>query len=641
GASAGVLLTEFAGVTLIGYSGCMALAASVTLGLGLFFSRAADAPPGVRAPRPSRAEPIPFAAVLSGFLCGGLQALAFAFVRLVLGPTRGTFALLSFFAILGIWVASRAVHVLAPSPSRLAIATSCGIAWCGGVYLLEPRLTRGLLLWGVSAEALSPKVAAFCVVACAVALLVFVPYTLFSTLLPDACDRLLERGFGIARTYAANTLAFLAGVLVFGWLLPLVNVFFAARVFGALALLGAFLLFVPGRHRGKVAWVCAAAVAACLLLLPRVLAPRLLVGLERGGRVVAYRSSPQHLFWVRSNVGHETGNSLMFDAHSMSGTSRGAQTYMRAMAHVPLLLTAAEPRRALLICFGVGSTADAIRQHTTIARVDVVDLNPSVYALNSLFAAENGNVLADERLKLHVDDGRQFVKLARGRVYDLVTMEPPPPLQPGISRLYSMEYYAAVRSRLAEGGLVSQWLPEYLLDEEAVNLVVATFTKSFPHSLLMAGWGRDLILVGSEKPIAYDVLAERLRGQGAVRADLARLGFVSPGDLAATFMRAGPRFTAAFEGMPVIEDGFASLDAIQINASVQTAHPRTTFLAGKRSLLFHEEEVPPELERSSPELAAARRASFSDPASVRRLRRIIPAPYGPPFPHDSPAAPQP
>ncbi len=637
GASAGVLFTEFVGVTLFGYAGCLALAASVTLGLGLFFSRVADAPPENSAGDQFFRAPVPFPAVLSGLLCGGLQALAYAFVRLVLGPTRGTFALLSFFAILGIWVASRGVHSLAPRPRRLALATLLGGIWCIAVYFVEPRVTRALLVWGASAESLSPRLAAFCVVAVAVAFLVLVPYTLFSTLLPDACDRLVEAGHGISKAYAANTIAFLCGVLAFGWLLPLVNVFFAARVFGIVALAGTCVLFGLGRRASAA--VAFAALAIAVFLIPRGLPPRLLLGLEGGRRVLAYRSSPQHLFWVRENLGSQSGRSLMFDAHSMSGTSLGAQTYMRSMAHVPLLLNAHEPRRALLICFGVGSTADAIRQHRSIERLDIVDLNRSVYALNRHFAAQNGNVLADDRLRLFVDDGRQFVKLSEDRFYDLVTMEPPPPLQPGISRLYSMEYYAAVRSRLAEGGLVSQWLPEYLLDEDAVNLVVATFTRSFRHSLLMVGWGRDLILVGSDRPIAYAALQGRLVREDAVRRDLARLGFASAGDLAATFMRAGPRFREAFETMPVIEDGFASLDAIQVNASVQTSHPRSTFLAGKPSLLFHPEEVTPELERASPELASALRTALSDTATAARLSRIIPAPYRPPF-RPAPVAPE-
>ena len=347
--------------------------------------------------------------------------------------------------------------------------------------------------------------------------LIFVPYLLWSLLLPWLCDLQQARGENLSRTYGWNTLSFLAGVLLFGWALQYVNPFFAARAFALCAAAGLTLLSLSGAGRPvrrPILIALAAALAVGLLAVPRTLEMRLIGGGQAEGyRGGPWRSTPQHFFWVRDN--RDRTRSLMFDGHSMSASAATGQIYMRAMAHVPLLLHP-DPKRALLICFGVGMTADAIRTHATIEHVDVVDLNPSVYFLNRWFAPWNGDVLVDPRLRLYADDGRPFLEAA-AESWDFVTMEPPPPLQPGISRLYSLEFYDAVRRHLRPGGIASQWLPEYQMDERGADLVVATFVKSFPNAFLFVGVGRELILVGSNEPFGFRGLGARLsrRARGA------------------------------------------------------------------------------------------------------------------------------
>ena len=79
---------------------------------------------------------------------------------------------------------------------------------------------------------------------------------------------------------------------------------------------------------------------------------------------------------IKSNGAHTTYrgpsihafNVLYFENLAMSGTNARARTYMRLMAHFPLLAHP-HPRTALLIGFGVGNTASAIAAHDTIERV--------------------------------------------------------------------------------------------------------------------------------------------------------------------------------------------------------------------------------------------------------------------------------
>ena len=646
GACVSVLLTEFWGVRTLGYMGCLALAATGTLALGLYFLRFPVTPAG-EGPGPVARDAAPgpgptiLPGVVSGFLCGGWQALCYVLVKLTLGPTRGVFALLAFFSIAGIWLAASRVHRRPPSRPVLLAAAWFALAWCVGVWLLEPRVSEALVAAGAFrlSGPLGIDAAALLTTALAVGLQVFVPYALWSLLLPDLCDRLQARRADLSFTYGANTLAFLAGVLVFGWALQWVHVFFAARVF--LLCGGAALLLLtwapwdrPLRPSAAVATVAVAAAGA--FLLPRGLEMRLIGGLGEGERrVEAFRSSPQHLFWVKRNAAGAA--SLMFDRHSMSGTGWRGRVYMRLMAHFPLLLVP-EPKRALLICFGVGSTADAIRLHSGVERVDVVDLNRSVYLLNRHFEPWNGAVLRDPRLRLYCDDGRQFVKHPGGP-YDLITMEPPPPLQPGISRLYSRQHYDRLKERLSPRGVVSQWLPESQMDARGVALVVATFLDAFPHAVLFVGQNRDLLLAGSREPFDFAGLGDRYRRETAVAADLANLGFGGPAHLLATLMRTEATLRPLWGGGELVEDGFASLEAIQVSP-VQRLAPGNAFEAPKPGLGFDPADVGAALSRAgtpeAAEVAALQRRFPSDPF----FSRVVPPVYLPRGgPWQAPAAP--
>ena len=626
GASVAVLATEFWGLGAIGYLGCLGVATAGTLGLGFWFVRVAPSP---GAPRRAEDPALPAAepplsvypAVLSGVLCGGVQSLAFVLLKLTLGPTRGAFALLAFFSILGIWIASAAVHRSPPTAGALKIAGWLGLVAAVAVWVRQPALSESLVRWGIGAAPFeSPDTAAVAVSVLATGLLLFLPYTLWSTLLPALCDRKQARGENLSLTYGANTLGFLAGVLVFGWALPYVNFFFAARVFAVVAASGLVLLSAapeggrPGLRLGSVVAVAAVVLSAGVVSRRPDMSK---IGGQQGVGAIpgVYRSTPQHFFWVRED--RSSGSrSLMFDGHSMSATGADGQVYMRTMAHLPLLLHP-RPENALLICFGVGITADAIRTHADVARIDVVDLNPDVYLLNRWFAAENSDVLSDSRLRLFCDDGRQYLRLTR-ETYDFVTMEPPPPLQPGISRLYSFEFYEAIRRRLAPGGLVSQWLPEAQMGTDGVDLIVATFLRSFRHVFLFTGFGRDLILVGSDSPFDFGGAVTRLSRQGAVRGALARIGFEDAPHLFATILRSQESLQRTWGAGPVIRDGVRSLEALQVNAPVQRLHPRSTWRAPKESIVFDEPDVLRTLRASAPDAAAEVEKLWADPASLAR-----------------------
>src|SRR5262249_12390088 len=158
----------------------------------------------------------------------------------------------------------------------------------------------------------------------------------------------------------------------------------------------------------------------------------------------------------------------------MSGTTPLAQRYMRAFAHLPLLMRDA-PERAAAICFGVGNTAQAVALHPSIRRIDVVHLSDQVLEHGGYFRATNGDVLAGPRVSVFVNDGRHPLLMQPEGSYGLIPLERPCLRFAGVSALYSKEFYALARPRLRPDGQMTQWLPIYQVPAHVALAIIRAF----------------------------------------------------------------------------------------------------------------------------------------------------------------------
>jgi spermidine synthase len=244
------------------------------------------------------------------------------------------------------------------------------------------------------------------------------------------------------------------------------------------------------------------------------------------------------------------GRALYTNGHSMSGTVWGSQRYMRAMAHVPLLLTE-RPRRALVICFGVGNTAHAASLHP-LESLEVVDLSRHVLEHAGHFSATNGNVLADSRVRVAINDGRQHLRMLPEGSLDLVTLEPPPIDFAGVAGLYSREFYALAASRLRPGGFITQWLPLYQVPPVVAVSLARAFVEVFPGATVLSGHGAELVLLGRKGEAVsgeFGAVARRMAERPTVLEDMERMQLSSP---------------EAWAGLPVLSP--ASLAALTADA---------------------------------------------------------------------------
>jgi spermidine synthase len=186
---------------------------------------------------------------------------------------------------------------------------------------------------------------------------------------------------------------------------------------------------------------------------------------------------------------------MVANSFSMSATTVASDRYMKQFVYWPVALHPA-PRRALLICFGVGGTARAMTRTRELEQIDVVDLSRDILDLSSIvFPDPASHPLHDPRVRVHVEDGRFFLQ-TRAQTWDIITGEPPPPDHPGIAGLYSREYFQLVKDRLSEGGIATYWIPIHTLTEPAARSVLKAWSEVFENGFLWRGARKDLMVVG-------------------------------------------------------------------------------------------------------------------------------------------------
>lgn len=232
----------------------------------------------------------------------------------------------------------------------------------------------------------------------------------------------------------------------------------------------------------------------------------------------------------------------------------------KVLGHLAPLLHP-NPKRGVMICLGAGLSAGAALTHP-LDRLDVIDLSSAVARGARYFHVENNGVLDDPRLRLHIDDGRQFL-LNTGERYDIAIVDSTHPKAVDSWILYTREFYELVRDRLAEGGVMVQWLPLHGLSEREFKIIVATFRSAFPEMTLWANVGFETYgqvgyakLVGIRgRPLSIDVAALDRRLDGTkVGADLAGYGMKGSSEILDLFV-AGPEAIATWtRDLPVQTD---------------------------------------------------------------------------------------
>jgi len=227
--------------------------------------------------------------------------------------------------------------------------------------------------------------------------------------------------------------------------------------------------------------------------------------------------------------------------------------------------------RALVIGYGSGVTAHVLAATPGMRQVRVVEIEPAVLAMDSLFRQVNGDVLSQPGVSALTDDARSALQLQQDR-FDVIVSEPSNPWIAGVATLYTPEFFAIARRRLADDGVFCQWVQLYQLPLPIVAGIVRNVQAVFPHVEVWFGEFPDLLVLGSPRAMRYDsTWVHRLLAPASALGGLARewLNIDAPDEYA------GHRLLG--------ERGVSRLVA-RATLEHTDDHPRLEFVAARRFL---------------------------------------------------------
>ena len=240
----------------------------------------------------------------------------------------------------------------------------------------------------------------------------------------------------------------------------------------------------------------------------------------------------------------------------------------KLMVHLPNAFLPRAPQSGLVICFGMGTTH--LSMLSWGINSTVVELVPSVPGLVTFFHPNAASLMKSPFSHVVIDDGRFYLERSSEQ-YDVITIDPPPPVEAaGSSLLYSKEFYATARRHLRRGGILQQWFPG---GDVAVTASVArALQESFPYVRAfnsVEGWGIHFLASMTPIPsLSASELAEKL-----------------PPDAARDLMEWGPT-SSPQEQFELVLSREVSLDAlIQAAADVpalQDDHPVNEYFIVRR-----------------------------------------------------------
>lgn len=311
-------------------------------------------------------------------------------------------------------------------------------------------------------------------------------------------------GRATGRAYSANTLGTILGSIATGFfLVPLLGTAGAMLLFSGLNVaFGCLLLRVaPRQERAGLGFLSGSLVAGFALLFVFAGDPYHRVMTQR----VRTNFGPQaETYYYREGISGTTvaagdpadPRARMLYVNGMGMTMLVSES--KLMTHLPYLL-AKDPKRLLVICFGMGTTFRSASRYADL-HIDAVDIMPEVFDCFGSFHRDADDILKQPNVQLHSQDGRNYL-LVNSSTYDVITIDPAPPIESaGTVNLYTREFFTLCRDRLTQGGVCCMWLPP--APEGELLMIMKTFSEVFADSTL---WGAfefpGLYMIGGNHPI--------------------------------------------------------------------------------------------------------------------------------------------
>ena len=194
-------------------------------------------------------------------------------------------------------------------------------------------------------------------------------------------------------------------------------------------------------------------------------------------KVFATEKSPYQTIVLADLEGF--GRSLIID-NFIQSTEADEHIYHELLVH-PAMLLHGNPRRVLIIGGGEGATLREVLKHNTVQEAVMVDIDPVVVEFSKKYLEYmHQGSFYDERAKVLIMDGFEYLKNIEEGVFDVVIMDLTDPYAGEAAKpLYSEEAFRLIKRALSTGGvMVTQAGSSYFYPDE-YKYVLENVKKSF------------------------------------------------------------------------------------------------------------------------------------------------------------------
>ena len=221
------------------------------------------------------------------------------------------------------------------------------------------------------------------------------------------------------------------------------------------------------------------------------------------------------------------------------------------MVFVSLAFLEREPQDVLFVGLGAGAMPKYFNRYYPNANIDVAEIDPDMLAV----AQKYFYFKEDERMKVHIEDGRLFAKRTKKK-YDWIILDA---YQNDYIpfHLTTLEFLKEVKSKLKDDGVVVSNITSPYRNKFFDSMVM-TYKKAFPHLYMFKGRkSANFIFVattGSKIRDKNSVVARARKIQSAKKFDI---------DLEEIASRFEPSEAYEWRGAKILTDDFAPVNLYQ------------------------------------------------------------------------------
>lgn len=264
---------------------------------------------------------------------------------------------------------------------------------------------------------------------------------------------------------------------------------------------------------------------------------------------------------------------LLVDSQSVAGTDPVLALDSKLLGHLPLLLfRSANPEvatKAATVGFGTGGTSYSMLLHG--GQVSALEIEQKVVDANYLFHELNFNCITDPRLRVVLDDARNYL-LATDEKFDVIVTDCTNLTYKRNASLYTVDYFQIMKNRLRENGVAAAWVPFAGLAFDDLRVVIASFRSAYPHTTI---WyfsqhpTHFLVLVGTTERVRLDIGSLRRRMQPAVQ-DLKAMDVYNEYAVASMLLLGEEDVARLTDGVPLHTDDHPILEFSNMEANIKT-----------------------------------------------------------------------